>query len=156
VHENGFGVQEEGMPAARRILISDVPGQAVLALLQYLYTAHLTIPPSLRPHVLELAERFDLKPLKQLCELPRKEAANEEDEEDKEAADSQKDQAFLDLLRSMWNEEDEENEVAEADERQDKEDVNERELEEIYEFAATQRKRNEEAGGMHAQEERDS
>lgn len=59
VHENGFGVQEEGMPAAQRILISDVPGQAVFALLQYLYTAHLSIPSSLRLHVLELASRLN-------------------------------------------------------------------------------------------------
>lgn len=59
VHENGFGVQEEGMPAAQRILISDVPGQAVFAVLQYLYTAHFTIPSSLRLHVLELASRQD-------------------------------------------------------------------------------------------------
>lgn len=47
------------MPAAQRILISDVPGEAVFALLQYLYTAHFSIPPSLCLHVLELASRLD-------------------------------------------------------------------------------------------------
>ena len=57
VHESGFGVQEEGTPAAQRVLMSDVPGQAVFALLQYLYTAHCSIPASLQPHVLELASR---------------------------------------------------------------------------------------------------
>ena len=57
VHENGFGVQEEGMPAAQRVLISDVPGQAVFVLLQYLYMAHFSIPSSLLPDVLELASR---------------------------------------------------------------------------------------------------
>lgn len=57
VHENGFGVQEERMPAAQRILITDVPGQAVFALLQYLYTAHFIIPSSLRRYLLELASR---------------------------------------------------------------------------------------------------
>lgn len=111
--------------------------------------------------------RFDLKQLKQLCELTQ-EGANEGHEEDTmswENADSQKDQALLDLLRSMWNEEDEDDEAADADERRDKENaaedddelaegdgmevceekVNEKELEEIYEFAATQRKKNEEA-----------
>lgn len=45
------------MPSAQRVLISDVPGQAVLVLLQYLYTAHCSIPAPLRPHVLELASR---------------------------------------------------------------------------------------------------
>lgn len=47
------------MPSAQRILISDVPGEAVFALLQYLYTAHFSIPISLRLHVLELASRLD-------------------------------------------------------------------------------------------------
>lgn len=57
VHESGFGVQEEGMAAAQRVLLSDVPGQAVLAVLRYLYTAHCSVAASLRPHVLELASR---------------------------------------------------------------------------------------------------
>lgn len=58
VHESGIGVQEEGMPAAQRVLISNVPEQAVFSLLQYLYTAKCSIPASLRPHVLELASRL--------------------------------------------------------------------------------------------------
>ncbi|TNN63114.1 Structure-specific endonuclease subunit SLX4 [Liparis tanakae] len=57
VHESGFGVQEEGGPAVQRVLLSDVPGPAVLALLQYLYTARCSVPPALRTHVLELASR---------------------------------------------------------------------------------------------------
>lgn len=127
-----------------------------------------------------------MKQLKQLCELTQKQATNQGHEEDTnrgyeddamswENADSQKGQAFLDLLRSMWNEEDEDNEAVDADERQDKEKaveednglsavdvevceekVNEKELEEIYEFAATQRKRNEEAGSMHEQQEKEN
>lgn len=123
-------------------------------------------------------ERFDLKQLKQLCELTQKEAANEEHKEDTmswENADSQKDQAFLDLLRSMWNEEDEDNEAVDADERQDREKgaeedneltagdgevcedkVNDKELEEIYAFAATQRKSNDESGSTYEQEEEEN
>lgn len=122
-----------------------------------------------------------MKQLKQLCELTQKEAANRGHEEDSmswENADSQKGRAFLDLLRSMWNEEDEDNEAVDADERQDKEKaaaaedsedneltagdgevgeekVTEKELEEIYEFAATQRQRNEEAGSMHDREDQE-
>lgn len=57
VHESGFGVQEDGMPAAQRVLLSDVPGQAVLVLLQYLYTAQYSAPALLQRHVLELASR---------------------------------------------------------------------------------------------------
>lgn len=119
-----------------------------------------------------------MKQLKQLCELNQKEAANQGHEEDTtswENADSQKEQAFLDLLRSMWNKEDEDNEAVDADERQDREKaaeeddeltagygevceekVNEKELEEIYEFAATQRKKNEEAGSMYEQDKKEN
>lgn len=46
------------MPAAQRVLVPDVPAQAVVALLQYLYTAHPIIPSWLRLHVLELASRY--------------------------------------------------------------------------------------------------
>ncbi|XP_051240004.1 structure-specific endonuclease subunit SLX4 isoform X2 [Dicentrarchus labrax] len=176
VHESGFGVQEEGMPAAQRVLMSDIPGQAVFALLQYLYTAHCSIPASLQPHVLELASRFDLQELHQLCELHRDDAVTHGDEEDdmhqEENVNNQTDQAFMELLRSMWNEEDEgtDTDGRSDEERGLKEDrqadhltaadreiceekVNEEELEEIYEFAATQRKREEGKDSMEEEEE---
>lgn len=166
VHESGFGVKEEGMPAAQRVLMSDVPGQAVLALLQYLYTAQYSIPASLQPHVVELASRFDLQELQQLCELQRAEADYTSQEE--HLNKSQTDLAFMELLHSMWNEEDDDDdddERTDADGGRDEErgleqcqaadvisgdgefqeeQVNEEEMEEIYEFAATQRKREEE------------
>ncbi|KAM7418812.1 hypothetical protein PAMA_016101 [Pampus argenteus] len=167
VHESGFGVQEEGMPAAQRVLMSDVPGQAVLALLQYLYTAQYSIAASLQPHVLELASRFDLPELQQLCELHRVEAEYTSQEEH---LNDQTDMAFMELLRSMWNEEedgdgDDDNDdeltdavgggdeekgleqatdIASGDREMHEERMNEEEIEEIYEFAATQRKKEEE------------
>ncbi|KAM7009463.1 structure-specific endonuclease subunit SLX4 [Tautogolabrus adspersus] len=181
VHESGFGVQEEGVPAAQRVLISDVPGQAVLALLRYLYSAHCCVPASLRPHVRELASRFDLQELQQLCDLHREDAAAEGDEDDytnqEEVINNQTDQALVELLRSMWNEEDAEEEegadtdregegkevlendhqtddLAAADAEIHEEKVNEEELEEIYEFAATQRKREGEKDSVEEEEER--
>lgn len=45
------------MPAAQRVLLGDVPAGAVLALLQFLYTAQCPLTPSLAPHVQELASR---------------------------------------------------------------------------------------------------
>ncbi|XP_041789360.1 structure-specific endonuclease subunit SLX4 isoform X2 [Chelmon rostratus] len=179
VHECGFGVKEEGMPASQRVLMSDVPGQAVFALLHYLYTAHSSIPPSLQPHVLELASRFDLPELKQLCELHREDVATQGAEGDfmnqEENFNNQTDQAFLELLHSMWNDEEEDNEGMdteggsneerglEEDRQADdltagdreicEEKVNEEELEEIYEFAATQRKKEEEKDSMEEEEE---
>ncbi|KAK9539880.1 hypothetical protein VZT92_002366 [Zoarces viviparus] len=169
VHQSGFGVQEEGRPAAQRVLMNGVPGRAVLALLRYLYTARCSVPASLRAHVLELASRFDLHELQSLCELPHQDPATRGDEEDdrnqEENANNRTHQALTELLLSMWDEEDEDGEGTDAgggrDEERGLEDyqqavvlladreireenVNEEELEEIYEFAATQRKREEE------------
>ncbi|KAE8296812.1 hypothetical protein D5F01_LYC05578 [Larimichthys crocea] len=113
---------------------------------------------------LRSSHRFDLQELQQLCEL-HQDAATLGDEEDYTNVNNQIDQAFVELLRSMWNKEDEDNEGTDTDEGRDeekglKEDhraddltavereigeekVNEEELEEIYEFAATQKKREE-------------
>ncbi|XP_039550871.1 structure-specific endonuclease subunit SLX4 isoform X2 [Pimephales promelas] len=168
VHDSGFGVQEEGMPVAQRVLLGDVFGEAVLALLQYLYTAHCPLTHTLLPHVQELAVRFGLVELQQQCEEysgsvetnPRGESkmfpahepeSHRRDQEDQNLAESN----FLELLQSMWQHEDseeeddfketggEEGDTGEERERGDgeKEDqVDEEELDEIYEFAATQRK----------------
>ncbi|XP_008315696.2 structure-specific endonuclease subunit SLX4 isoform X3 [Cynoglossus semilaevis] len=170
VHESGFLVREEGGPAAHRVLMNDVPGQAVFTLLQYLYTAKCSFPASLQPHMLELASRFDLLDLQQLCERQREEALFPGGEDDythpEENGHEHADQAFEELLRSMWNEEDEGDEDVVSDKGKEEErwmiedhqsddvtsaeaeiceeQVNEEELEEIYEFAATQRKREEE------------
>lgn len=119
--------------------------------------------------------RFDLKQLEQLCELTQEQAANQGHDQDtanRENADGQKDRAFSDLIRSMWNEEDEDEEAVDGDQGHDKEEaagednelaagdgeiceekVNEEELEEIYEFAATQRKKDEESGSVPEQEQ---
>ncbi|CAJ1053212.1 structure-specific endonuclease subunit SLX4 isoform X2 [Xyrichtys novacula] len=179
VHESGFGVQEEGMPAAQRVLINDIPGQAVFTLLRYLYTAHCTVPASVRPHVMELASRFDLQELQQLCRLQGEDTDYQDDGEDymiqEENINNQTDQALVELLRSMWNEEDDEGEeeadkegnedgglvedlqvgdMTAADIEIHEETVNEEELEEIYEFAATQRKRDEEESVEEEEEEK--
>uniref|UniRef100_A0A674C2L8 Structure-specific endonuclease subunit SLX4 n=1 Tax=Salmo trutta TaxID=8032 RepID=A0A674C2L8_SALTR len=176
VHDSGFGVQEDGMPSAQRVLLGEVPGQAVYTLLQYLYTAHCPLTHTLLPHVQELAARFNLEELQQLCQLyaaqtdlhrgvegqgdqwgdyPAQEHQSGREEE-------HQDQVFMELLRSMWNEEEvEEDEdrgeeggvameeegrgdgVTIEDRETNEERVNEEEMEEIYEFAATQRKRDE-------------
>ncbi|XP_075903920.1 structure-specific endonuclease subunit SLX4 isoform X2 [Nelusetta ayraudi] len=174
VHESGFGVQEDGMAAAQRVLLSDVPGRAVLALLQYLYTAQCSVPASLQPHVLELASRFDLKELEELCEQHPGGADNKA-----ELSQEATDQAFVALLRTMWNAGDDDEEggeeteeraaptEGEGQEEEEEEEtgdgpgvelaadekVNEEELEEIYEFAATQRKKDNNNGNEEEEEE---
>ncbi|XP_061625421.1 structure-specific endonuclease subunit SLX4 isoform X1 [Phyllopteryx taeniolatus] len=165
MHESGFGVHEEGMPAAQRVLISDIPGQAVLVLLQYLYTAHFSLPASLHPHVLELASRFDLQELRWLCELPLEEASAQNDDGAATCCTEHlingTETDLTALFNSMWShEEDADREgdderglekTADAtlgDRELNEEQVNEEELDEIYEFAATQRMRDEEKTGV--------
>ncbi|KAL1251151.1 hypothetical protein QQF64_018947 [Cirrhinus molitorella] len=163
VHDSGFGVQEEGMPVTQRVLLDNVTGEAVLAFLQYLYTAHCPLTHTLLPHIQELADKFGLAELQQQCkeysgsveENPRGMFPAPEphlgDQEDQNLAESN----FLELLHSMWQQGDseeeddfketagEEREIEEERERADGENedrVDEEELDEIYEFAATQRK----------------
>ena len=58
MHDAGFGVQEEGLPSTQRVLLGDCPGEAVLALLQYLYTGRCPAPAGpLLPALLGLATR---------------------------------------------------------------------------------------------------
>ncbi|XP_077379669.1 uncharacterized protein slx4 isoform X2 [Festucalex cinctus] len=160
MHESGFGVHEEGLPAAQRVLISDVSGQAVLALLQFLYAAHFSLPASLHHHVLELASRFDLKELRHLCELHTGETSARNDDETAashaEGLSHGTDTDLTALFNSMWSHEDDRHDevgvekaadVTSGDRELHEEQVNEEELDEIYEFAATQRKKDEEDVG---------
>ncbi|KAL4648695.1 structure-specific endonuclease subunit SLX4 [Arapaima gigas] len=163
VHNSGFGVQEKGMPCAQRVLLGEVPSEAVLALLQYLYTGHCPLRPALLTQVQELALRFDLEELQELC---KKHAGDrvpepwgkiqEPGQNTEEEEPHNEEQSFMVLLRSMWEEEEaaeeEQEEVPEENRRgvamspllgdtePGEEKVDEDELEEIYEFAATQRK----------------
>lgn len=50
-------MQEEGFAQAQRALLNDVSGEAVHALLQYLYTAACHLTHALVPDVLQLASR---------------------------------------------------------------------------------------------------
>ncbi len=45
------------MSISRRVLLGNVLGEAVLALLQYLYTARCPLTHTLLPHIQELADR---------------------------------------------------------------------------------------------------
>ncbi|XP_076023397.1 structure-specific endonuclease subunit SLX4 [Genypterus blacodes] len=151
VHEGGFWVREEGDPAVRRVLMNDVPGEAVLALLRYLYTATCSPSAWLTPHLLELASRFDLEELQQLCRLHPDQAADLPDQEQHDEED--RDRAFMELLRSMWNEDEEADDLTEGEEEVREERLTEEDLEEIYEFAATQRKREQESDSTEEEEE---
>lgn len=51
-------MEEDGNAQTRRVLLSDVPGEAVCAFLRYLYAADADIPAEVLPQVGALAARF--------------------------------------------------------------------------------------------------
>ncbi|XP_027539651.1 structure-specific endonuclease subunit SLX4 isoform X3 [Neopelma chrysocephalum] len=150
VHSQGFVVEEDGAAPTRRVLLSDVTAEAAGAFLRYLYAADTRIPAGLRPQLGALAARFGVRELMAECENNTGESqvssgVDSEDDllsvrDDKDCEDRAEN--FQDLLNSVWVGEDEEEEAMLTPECQKEDDsgVSERDLEEIYEFAATQRK----------------
>ena len=53
-------MEEDGNAQTRRVLLSDVTGEAVCAFLRYLYAADADIPAEVLPQVGALAARFVL------------------------------------------------------------------------------------------------
>ncbi|NXJ14068.1 SLX4 endonuclease, partial [Odontophorus gujanensis] len=150
VHSEGFLVEEDGNTQIHRVLLSDVTGEAARAFLRYLYAADADIPAEVVPQVGALAARFGVRELMAKCENntgESQESSGMDSECDLISVTDDKDckdraENFQDLLNSMWVGEDEE-EVADLDQECQKEDDNamgEQDLEEIYEFAATQRR----------------
>ncbi|XP_030814170.1 structure-specific endonuclease subunit SLX4 isoform X2 [Camarhynchus parvulus] len=150
VHSEGLLVEEDGAAPTRRALLSDVSAQAVAAFLRYLYAADTNFPAGLRPQLQALAARFGVRELMAECESSTGESqvssgVDSEDDlisvrDDEDCEDRAEN--FQDLLKSVWVGEDEE-EVAMLSpecQKEDDSEVGEQELEEIYEFAATQRK----------------
>ncbi|XP_027715499.1 structure-specific endonuclease subunit SLX4 isoform X2 [Vombatus ursinus] len=148
VHSEGFFVVEDGSLRTRRVLLNEVSTETAHMFLQYLYTADTNIPSHMLADLQSLAIRFGVKELVDLCESGL-EATDIKSEDDvflvgKEEEDCEsRAENFQELLRSMWVDEDKESEFLlkpEDQEEDDREKVNEEEMEEIYEFAATQRK----------------
>ncbi|XP_053131905.1 structure-specific endonuclease subunit SLX4 isoform X2 [Hemicordylus capensis] len=150
VDHKAFIVAEEGCVGARRVLLSDTPAEAVCAFLNYLYSGDHSVPLHVLPDVAALAARFRVRELAALCQLRsgRGQAGSggrcgreEEEEEDGGGGEEERAKSFEALLNSMWMGEDEETEAltkcAHEEEAQG-ENMGEQELEEIYEFAATQ------------------
>ncbi|XP_061456141.1 structure-specific endonuclease subunit SLX4 isoform X2 [Rhineura floridana] len=131
----GITVAEEGGAQTRRVLLNDVPGEAVALFLKYLYTADHSLPRHVLSEVAALATRFGVTELADLCGSQSGITVSEEEEGEVRA------ETFEELLKSMWLDEDEEALLkCRQQEKTDLETVGEQELEEIYEFAATQGK----------------
>ncbi|KAK9393054.1 structure-specific endonuclease subunit SLX4 [Crotalus adamanteus] len=129
-----FVVAEEGEVRASRVLLHDAPGDAVALFLKYLYTAEHFVPQHLLSDVVDLAIRFGVKELAVLCEGQ----SSEEISVEKPVDDKDKVGNFEELLKSMWQDEETAAKSVCRDEINDS--MNEQELEEIYEFVATQRR----------------
>ncbi|XP_062444232.1 structure-specific endonuclease subunit SLX4 [Rhea pennata] len=150
VHSEGFLVEEDGNAQTRRVLLSDVTGEAACAFLRYLYAAEADIPAGMLPQLGALAARFGVKELMAKFENSTGESqvsSEVDSEDDLISVRDDKDcenraENFQELLKSVWVGEDEEEEAVLNPECQKEDDngVGEQELEEIYEFAATQRK----------------
>uniref|UniRef100_A0A673US64 Structure-specific endonuclease subunit SLX4 n=1 Tax=Suricata suricatta TaxID=37032 RepID=A0A673US64_SURSU len=144
VNREGFFAVEDGDVGSQRVLLTDVGTEAARALLHYLYTADPGVPPPLAPGLSDLARRFGVSELVLLCEqapdVTDSEVRPQKEEED-EGCDSRA-ETFQELLRSMWIKEEEEAGASLKSEgcEEDREKVDEADMEEIYEFAATQRK----------------
>ncbi|NP_001284564.1 uncharacterized protein LOC432277 [Xenopus laevis] len=152
VHSEGFWVNEASTGRVRRLLLNDVSAEAALCFLRFLYSASITIPMRCLTHVCELARRFGVSSLIEICEhlvsepensgtLDAAAAAAEEEEDD----GGMRAETFQELLKSMWVDEDEEGTAeleteGQGENKLEAEAVGECELEEIYEFVATQRR----------------
>ncbi|XP_035303977.1 structure-specific endonuclease subunit SLX4, partial [Cricetulus griseus] len=156
VNAEGFSAVEDG-DLTQRILLSDVSAEAAQAFLNYLYMADTDMPPSLAPDLRSLALRFGVHDLVHLCEqVPVMTDLEGEQQEEKENENCEsRAENFQELLRSVWVDEEEEAETLLKPEvcEEDREKVNEAEMEEIYEFAATQRKLLQEASAADTDED---
>ncbi|KAF6127292.1 SLX4 structure-specific endonuclease subunit [Phyllostomus discolor] len=144
VNSEGFFAVEDGDLRTQRVLLSDVSTEATRVFLQYLYTADTGLPPQLAPELSSLACRFGVSELAHLCKQASvvKDSEGRQWKEKEDEACESRAENFQELLRSIWVGEEEEAEALLKSEglEEDKEIVNEAEMEEIYEFAATQRK----------------
>ncbi|XP_004474394.1 structure-specific endonuclease subunit SLX4 [Dasypus novemcinctus] len=159
VNSEGFFVVEDGNLRTQRVLLSDVSPEATCAFLRYLYAGDTGLPSQLIPDLSSLARRFGVSELVHLCQqVPVAGEAEGGRWEEKEEDDCEgREENFRELLRSMWAGEEEETEalLKSEDCKEDRENVNEAEMEEIYEFAATQRKLLQEERATERDEEAD-
>ncbi|XP_062956146.1 structure-specific endonuclease subunit SLX4 isoform X2 [Cynocephalus volans] len=141
VNNEGFSAVEDG-DLTQRVLLSDVSTEAAHAFLSYLYTADASCPSHLVPELSSLALRFGVSEIVHLCEQEPFVPDSEDEQQQEDENCGSRVQSFQALLRSVWVDEEEEAETAlrSEDHEEDREKVNEAEMEEIYEFAATQRK----------------
>ncbi|XP_061848849.1 structure-specific endonuclease subunit SLX4 isoform X2 [Colius striatus] len=150
VASEGLVVAEAGEAPTRRVLLGDVSAEAARAFLRFLYAADAAVPAGLLAQVRALAHRFGVRELMTKCEntgeSQMSSGVDSEDDllsvrDDNDCEDRAEN--FQDVLNSVWMGEEEEEEAAALSPECQKEDdngVGEQELEEIYEFAATQRK----------------
>ncbi|XP_032896518.1 structure-specific endonuclease subunit SLX4 isoform X3 [Amblyraja radiata] len=152
VHNEGLLVEEDDAAQTRRLLLPDVTAAAVLSFLHYLYTASLPLSPAVLADVHALANRFAVSELEEICRAYCVEAEPDGDSSEQdpfvptiEEEYGRREDKLQDLLRSMWVDEVEEPAFVPPPAESDgvdgaDEGVGDEELDELYQFAATQRK----------------
>ncbi|XP_055417554.1 structure-specific endonuclease subunit SLX4 [Bubalus kerabau] len=143
INSEAFLAEEDGDLRRQRVLLRDVSAEAAQAFLHYLYAADTVLTPQLAPDLCSLAQRFGVSELVDLCEqVPFvMDAEGGQGKEQEDDADGRV-ETFRELLHFVWLGEGEgaEDLLKPEGREEDREKVNEEEMEEIYEFAATQRK----------------
>ncbi|XP_069762070.1 structure-specific endonuclease subunit SLX4 isoform X2 [Narcine bancroftii] len=144
VHTEGLLVEEDGATETRRLLLPEVSVQAVLALLHYLYTSRVLLSPLVSSELHTLANRFVMSELEEICRAYSVEAGPDGADSESGPTPAMQGEEYgnlQDLLRSMWMDEVEELALESPPPEGDEADegVGDEELDEIYQFAATQR-----------------
>ncbi|XP_019843575.2 structure-specific endonuclease subunit SLX4 isoform X3 [Bos indicus] len=143
INSEAFLAEEDGDLRHQRVLLRDVSAEAAQAFLHYLYAADTVLTPQLAADLRSLAQRFGVSELVDLCEqVPFvMDAEGGQGKEQEDNADGRV-ETFRELLHFVWLGEGEgaKDLLMPEGHEEDREKVNEEEMEEIYEFAATQRK----------------
>ncbi|XP_059510039.1 structure-specific endonuclease subunit SLX4 isoform X2 [Stegostoma tigrinum] len=155
VHDEGFLVEEDGAVVTRRFLLPDVTTEGVCTFLQYLYTASISVSPTVLSELQTLANRFAVNELVEICKAYPNEVESDGHvlENDPFIKTDEKygtrEDNLQDLLKSMWIDEAEEPalDLQSTDEDKVSENVDDEDLEELYKFAATRRKIASQKGG---------
>ncbi|XP_061404836.1 structure-specific endonuclease subunit SLX4 isoform X2 [Lethenteron reissneri] len=176
VFTEGFdAVCERGEAQGRRVIVHDASLDAVLALLHFVYTGSLHVAPSALSETRALADRFELSDLLSACASPPvggdgasppvSGGGGVSPRPSYSGAAREGDAAIRELLRSLWEHEEEEEEedggrdgeAVKARRHDDDDDgdggggddddgIGDSDLDEVYEFVATQRRA---CGGRH-------
>lgn len=154
VNSEGFLAMEDGNLRVQRVLLSDTSTEAARVFLHYLYVSDTSLVPELTTDLSSLAHRFGVPELVHLCQQALAVAGAKSGQQEEQEGNVGPAESFQELLRSVWKGEAEETEETAEKEacEEDGEKVNDADMDEIYEFVATQRKMLRDEAGVETEE----